>query len=92
MLPEILMLAIFIIGLVALYVLVIAILQDNEKYCARIRELSNMLQIAEYQTGRPYYTASADDRQPVETPNWLYKHIREKMIYSQHDTQGTQDT
>jgi len=86
------MLAIFIIGLVALYVLVIAILQDNEKYCTRIRELSNMLQIAEYQTGRPYYTASADDRQSVETPNWLYKHIREKMIYSQHDTLGTQDT
>jgi|LauGreSuBDMM15SN_2_FD.fasta_scaffold567492_2 hypothetical protein len=82
MLGELLLSAILIIAVITLYIVVTTTLNDNEKYLARIRELSHMLQIAEYQTGTPYYTTAGEAIQGMEGPQWLYKSIREKLIYN----------
>lgn len=45
----------------------------------RISEMATMLQIAEYQTERPYYTSLSTDQTKYEYPNWLYKANRDKI-------------
>ena len=48
----------------------------------RISEMATMLQMAEYQTDRSYYTSLSADQMSYEYPNWLYKAKREKLIES----------
>ncbi len=55
--------------------------RDEDAYRARIVQLSSMLQVAEYQTGVPYYSSQAP-HYPCENPAWLYNHIRKCIVES----------
>jgi len=58
----------------------------------RISEMATMLQIAEYQTDRSYYTSLVADQMSYEYPNWLYKAKRDKLIESALPTESTVTT
>ena len=84
---EICLYMILLVALIALFLQSNSMMKENEVFNGRILELSYMLQVAEYQTGRPYYTSIANPPLSIETPQWLYTHIHEKLIDNNSKTQ-----
>jgi len=70
-----------IIAIVVVGALIHYTRRDEDAYRARIIQLSSMLQVAEYQTGVPYYSSHAP-HYPCENPAWLYNHIRKCIVES----------
>ena len=56
---------------------------DIEQRDARIRQLSDMLQAAEYNTGVPYYSCISKSQYPFETPEWMYRRVRKQILATQ---------
>ena len=54
--------------------------QEIEQRDMRIQNLSDMLQVAEYSTGVPYYSCVNQTQFPNETPGWMYGRIREEIL------------
>ena len=63
-----------------LYFHVKSLLKDIEQRDTRIRQLSDMLQVAEYNTGVPYYSCINKSQYPFETPEWMYRSAREQIL------------
>ena len=80
MVVEVGFLLLYVGLLYVLYYYIVAIMKENEDYAGRIRELSYTLQIAEYQSGRPYYTSLCHNQLSIETPKWLCQEIRRTYI------------
>jgi hypothetical protein len=70
-----------IIAIVVVGALIHYTRRDEDAYRARIIQLSSMLQVAEYQTGVPYYSSQAP-HYSCENPAWLYNHIRKCIVES----------
>ncbi len=70
-----------------LYSQVKEMLEEIERRGERIRHLSNMLQIAEYESHVPYYTSLGHNQLPMEHSDWLYKHMRERLLRQQEGTE-----
>ena len=57
-----------------------SMIQEIEQRDMRIQHLSDMLQVAEYNTGVPYYSCVNQTQFPNETPGWMYGRIREQIL------------
>jgi len=57
-----------------------SMVQEIEQRDLRIQNLSDMLQVAEYSTGVPYYSCVNQTQFPNETPGWMYGRIREEIL------------
>jgi hypothetical protein len=86
--PHVFQLKMAIDGVFALIIVIVVVgalihfaRRDEDAYRARIVQLSSMLQVAEYQTGVPYYSSQAP-HYPCENPAWLYNHIRKSIVES----------
>ena len=65
--------------------------KEIEQRDLRIQQLSDMLQVAEYNTGVPYYSCVNQTQFPNETPEWMYGRIREEILrrsVGERDTNG----
>ena len=60
-----------------------SLLKEGEDQRARIQKLATMLQVAEYHTGRPYYSSLGAPSEG-EAPDWLYNAMRDKLLASTH--------
>ena len=63
-----------------LYFRMKSMIQEIEQRDLRIQHLSDMLQVAEYNTGVPYYSCVNQTQFPNETPGWMYGRIREQIL------------
>ena len=76
---ELSLLALFITTISYIIYQVFAIMNELEHYKNRVRVLSTSLQMAEYATNTPFYTALANTQTPIEMPEWLYESIHNKL-------------
>jgi hypothetical protein len=76
---ELSLLALFITSISYIIYQVFAIMNNLERYKARVRVLSTSLQMAEYATNTPFYTSLANTQTPIEMPEWLYESIHNKL-------------
>lgn len=63
-----------------LYFRIKFMIQEIEQRDVRIQHLSDMLQVAEYNTGIPYYSCVNQTQFPNETPEWMYGRIRQQIL------------
>lgn len=70
-----------------------SLVKETEDQRARIQKLATMLQVAEYQTGRPYYSSVGPAPNAIEHPEWLYNSMRDKLMERIHTepVQGDRD-
>lgn len=76
---ELSLFVVFITSIIYIIYQVFAIMNELEKYKARVRILSTSLQMAEYSTDTPFYTCLANTQTPIEMPEWLYESIHNKL-------------
>lgn len=76
---ELSLFVVFITSISYIIYQLFAIMNELEKYKARVRILSTSLQMAEYSTDTPFYTCLANTQTPIEMPEWLYESIHNKL-------------
>ena len=73
------MFAIVLLYTVAICCIIGALVSQIEKVENRLKDVTNALMIAEFQTGIPYYTSLKSNPYYADKPEWLYEHQRKKI-------------